>query len=200
MSSAFNTDLRLLKQQLRQEAQSRRALLRDRTGRSQEVTARLLALPAFVSARAIAFYVSVRNEVDTRPALLAALAQKELIAVPYCHEGRLQLVRIENQDELTAGTYRIPEPAVELRERFDRQVKPAELDLVIVPGVAFDRAGNRLGHGAGYYDKLLADVGPQTKLVALAFDCQIVGSVPTEPHDLPMHFVLTESTVYRTRN
>ncbi len=196
MSPLPAAEAQALKQQIRKAAQARRALLTDRPGRSREITARLFALPEFQAARSLAFYVSIRNEVDTRPALLAALAMGKTIAVPYCQDNRLHLVRIEQESELETGTYQIPEPAADLRHRPERSVEPAELDLVLVPGVAFDRQGNRLGHGAGYYDRLLADVRSPALLVALAFDCQIVDSVPTEPHDVRMHRIVTESTLH----
>jgi 5-formyltetrahydrofolate cyclo-ligase len=69
--------------------------------------------------------------------------------------------------------------------------------VYVVPGVAFDRCGNRLGHGAGYYDRLLALASPSATLIGLAFDCQMVDSIPVEPHDVRMHYLITESGVYK---
>ena len=74
--------------------------------------------------------------------------------------------------------------------------RPAALDLIVVPGVAFDRRGGRLGQGKGFYDRLLTQVRPDTLLVAPAFECQIFDSVPTLPHDRPVDRVVTETNVY----
>jgi 5-formyltetrahydrofolate cyclo-ligase len=84
-----------------------------------------------------------------------------------------------------------------LRVQSQRQVAVDQIDLIIVPGVAFDRDGSRLGHGLGYYDKLLARARPETLRVALAFDCQIFPTLPTAPHDVPMHVIVTERAIYR---
>jgi 5-formyltetrahydrofolate cyclo-ligase len=79
----------------------------------------------------------------------------------------------------------------------DRQGKPADLDVVVLPGIAFDRQGGRLGQGKGYYDRLLADVSSKCTLIGLAFDVQLVEEVPMEPHDVRLDILITESDLYR---
>jgi 5-formyltetrahydrofolate cyclo-ligase len=93
--------------------------------------------------------------------------------------------------ELVSGKFRIQEPPPEAR-----CIPWKELDLVLVPGVAFDRAGRRLGRGRGFYDRLLAEV-PGIKC-GVAYDWQILTEVPSEPHDIMMDFVLTPSQLFRT--
>ena len=78
-------------------------------------------------------------------------------------------------------------------------VQPDELDVIMVPGVAFDRRGGRTGHGKGYYDKLLEHARRDTPLVALAFECQLFPEIPVQPHDVFMDMVITESAVYPGR-
>jgi len=80
-----------------------------------------------------------------------------------------------------------------------KHVDVEELDLIMVPGVAFDRRGGRSGHGMGYYDKLLEHARPDTPLVALAFECQLFEEVPTAEHDVYMDKVVTEAAVYQGR-
>ena len=92
--------------------------------------------------------------------------------------------------------YSILEPRLELREIPQKRIAPSEIDLVMVPGVAFDARGGRTGHGNGYYDKLLELARPDTPLVALAFDCQIFPEVPMGKHDVFMVKIVTESEIH----
>jgi 5-formyltetrahydrofolate cyclo-ligase len=116
--------------------------------------------------------------------------------VPYCVNGELELFHLQNMDELALGMYKILEPRAELRTLPGSRVEAASLDLVVVPGVAFDREGGRTGHGFGYYDKLLGRARPDAPLIALAFECQLFPRIPMQPHDIFMDKVVTESAVY----
>ena len=84
----------------------------------------------------------------------------------------------------------------ELRSLPAKRVSPDEIDLVMVPGVAFDRTGGRMGHGFGYYDKLLEHARHDAPLVALAFECQLFPEIPTQSHDIFMDKLITEASVY----
>ncbi len=136
-------------------------------------------------------------EVRTRHYLPRALEHGKKIVVPYCVEGEsLELFHLESMDELTTGMYQILEPRADLRDSRAKRVDVRELDLVMVPGVAFDRRGARMGHGKGYYDKLLEHARPQTPLVALAFECQMFPELPVQPHDVFMDKIVTETGIY----
>ena len=100
-------------------------------------------------------------------------------------------------DELAVGMYKILEPKAELRKLPEKQVAATDLDLVMVPGVAFDRHGGRMGHGKGYYDKLLQHARPDTPLIALAFECQLFPEIPTAGHDIFMDKIITETAIYQ---
>jgi 5-formyltetrahydrofolate cyclo-ligase len=113
--------------------------------------------------------------------------------VPWCHGDHLRLFLLRDLAELDVGRFGILEPRAVLRERPDRNIDPCELDLLVIPGVAFDRRGGRIGHGRGYFDRLLIEVRESATLIGLAFDCQVFDHVPTEPHDVPMDLVVTES-------
>jgi 5-formyltetrahydrofolate cyclo-ligase len=95
-------------------------------------------------------------------------------------------------DELEIGMYKILEPKTELRDVAAKKIDVKELDLVMVPGVAFDARGARMGHGMGYYDKLLEHARPDAPLVALAFECQLFPEIPTDAHDVFMDKIITE--------
>ena len=139
------------------------------------------------------YYVDVRSEVRTRHYLPTALTQGKKIVVPYCVDGELELFHLQSMEELAVGMYKILEPKAELRGLAEKRVGPDELDLVIVPGVAFDRDGGRLGHGFGYYDKLLQHARPGAPLVALAFECQLFPRIPMQDHDIFMDKIITET-------
>lgn len=188
------------KQQLRAQAMANRQRQENKDELSHAIGQRLLTLPEFAAAQTVLFYINVRAEVSTRPLLPVAWQQGKRVVVPYCVRGQLELFRLENFEELGSSTFGLLEPRAELRGRPDRSVAPSELDLVVVPGVAFDRNGGRLGHGRGYFDGLLKHVRSDTSLVALAFECQIVPEVPMFAHDIYMHKVVTEKAIYERRS
>jgi 5-formyltetrahydrofolate cyclo-ligase len=144
-------------------------------------------------------YVHVRDEVRTHRFLEAALGRDKRIVIPYCDGDDLRLFLLEEMNELAAGCFGLLEPDERLRSCGQKHVEPEELDLVMVPGVAFDKSGGRLGHGRGYYDRLLVDVRPDAPLVALAFECQLFPEIPMGPRDVYMDLVITEKGTYRGR-
>ncbi len=185
-----------LKRQIRAEAHANRDRQQDPDQLSRQICRRLAALPEYIAADTVMFYVDFRSEVRTQRLLATACQEGKCVVVPYCVGPRLELFRLASMDELTAGTWGILEPKVELRRRAERKIDAARLDLVVVPGVAFDRRGGRLGHGKGYYDKLLRQVPPDTARVALAFECQLFPEIPMQPHDVYMDKIITEKTIY----
>ena len=174
--------------------------LSDRRERSVAVWRNLEQIEEFRSAvlsqKMIAVYLNLPNEVET-----ACFLDKitGLIAVPYCEKGDLELFRLKTLDELIPQTLGILEPQPELRAAPSRRVLPDELALVLTPGLAFDRNGGRLGRGAGYYDRFFARIDQARKKpvpkFALAFDCQVLGQVPVQPHDVRLDGIVTESEI-----
>lgn len=192
-------DLQERKRQLREQAHANRNAQENKDELSRQIVARFKALPEYERAATVMYYIDVRSEVRTRHDLAEAIRGNKRIVVPYCVEGFLRLFLLEDMEELAVGMYKILEPKIELREVKEKKVDPKELDLVMVPGVAFDRGGGRMGHGKGYYDKLLEHVRPDAPLVALAFECQIFDEVPVAPHDILMDKIVTEKAVYQGR-
>lgn len=184
------------KQQIREQAHANRNAQENKDELSREIVARCMAMPEYQNAKTVLFYIDVRSEVRTRNDLTNALAGGKKIIVPYCVDGELELFHLENNDELAIGMYKILEPKDELRSVASKKVDVKEIDLIIVPGVAFDRRGGRTGHGKGYYDKLLEHARPETPLVALAFECQMFDEIPMQDHDIYMDKVVTEKAVY----
>lgn len=197
MRSESLAALQQRKQQIRVEARARLKQQPNQAELSAEICRKLAALPEYVAARTVMFYVNMQCEVQTQPFLPLAWAQGKRLIVPYCADNRLELFHLQNLDELAEGTLRIFEPKMDLRTRPDRQVDVAQLDLIVVPGLAFDRGGGRLGRGKGYYDGLLRRVAARTALVAVCFECQIFPEIPMAPYDVYVDKVITEGAVYR---
>jgi 5-formyltetrahydrofolate cyclo-ligase len=197
MTSEQIDELQTRKAEIRRKAHDARNAQENKDELSRAICERFISLPQYVSAGTVMFYVDVRAEVRTRQSLPSALEHGKRIIVPWCNsEGQLELFHLESMDELAIGMYKILEPREDLRTLPAKQVAVDELDLVMVPGVAFDRSGARMGHGKGYYDKLLENARADTPLVALAFECQLFPEIPTQDHDIFMDMIITERAVY----
>jgi 5-formyltetrahydrofolate cyclo-ligase len=185
------------KKVIREQAHENRRQQEHKDELSRAICETFVSLPEYAAASTVMFYVDVRAEVRTRDYLATALGHGKKIIVPWCNaQGELELFWLQSMDDLSVGMYKILEPKPELRGLPERQVPVASLDLVMVPGVAFTREGARMGHGKGYYDKLLEHARPDAPLVALAFECQLFADIPTQEHDIFMDKIITEKTVY----
>jgi 5-formyltetrahydrofolate cyclo-ligase len=181
---------------MRREAESRRAAFPARDAASAAIWARFLTLPEYVAARAVMLYVDFGNEVRTQPHLPRLFADGKRVVVPYCVGDELRLFCLERIDEIAPGRFGVLEPRAELRGDPQKSVLPSELDLVMTPGVAFDRRGGRLGHGRGFYDRLLRQLRPKALVVGVAFECQLFDEVPMTATDVFVDRVATEAAVY----
>lgn len=194
---SLESGIRERKDLLRKQAHQNRNAQENKDELSRRIVGAFMALPEYAVAETVMFYIDVRSEVRTRHDLEPALQSGKVIVVPWCNaDGELELFRLESPDELEVGMYRILEPKAELRHRPEKQVNVESLDLIMVPGVGFDRRGARMGHGKGYYDKLLQHARRDTPLVALAFECQLFDEIPVAPHDVFMDRIITEDHVY----
>lgn len=180
---------------LRRDVLARRAGLADRETLSAAIQARVQGLSIVARARLVASYVGVGMEVATTGLLEQALARSVTVAVPWRDGDDLHLARLMTLTELVPVSFGLLEPPRELA--LDRPVSPSAVDVMLIPGVAFDLRGGRLGHGKGFYDRLLARAGAGPLRVALAFDCQMVAEVPMLAGDERMDLIVTESAVHR---
>ena len=186
------------KKSLRKEITLRRDSLSPdiRKIKDQAACARLTALNAYRKAGTILLYASFRSEVDTENLIRQALADNRIVVLPRCDQSdeTLKLFSIREWSDLVPGCWGILEPL----EAIDRAIDIRSVDIVIAPGVAFDEDCNRLGYGKGYYDKLLskresvAGAPLRPLVVGLAYEEQIVPSIPCSPHDMQMDFVITD--------
>jgi 5-formyltetrahydrofolate cyclo-ligase len=198
MSTETLAELQDHKKALRERAHESRRNLENKDDLSLAIVEKFVSLPEYTAAKTVLFYVDVRAEVRTRFFLPTALTHSKKVVVPWCNDtGELELFWLRDMSDLALGMYKILEPKSELRNLPDRIVDVRELDLIMVPGVAFDADGARMGHGKGYYDKLLQHARPDCPLVALAFECQMFPMIPMQAHDIFMDKVITESAVYQ---
>ena len=195
--TAIADEIPTTKQAIREASHAARNKQEHKDELSKSIVETFMSLPEYRAASTVMFYIDVRSEVRTRQALPTALLSGKRIVVPWCNTaGELELFLLTSMEELAVGMYKILEPKPELRDLPEKQVKPEELDIVMVPGVAFDRRGGRTGHGKGYYDKLLQHARPNAPLIALSFECQLFPEIPMADHDIFMDRVVTEKTVY----
>lgn len=186
------------KRELRKQIFQRRDRLSGEEIReySRQIARRLYGLPEYRESRVIMFFLSFRSEVDTRSMVEESLARGKEVLVPKALPDSREMIAsrlLDCREDLAPGAYGIPEP----KESALRVVDPLQIDLLIVPGVAFSEDGRRLGYGGGYYDRFFGRLRPEVPLLALAFELQIVPEVPVQPWDRPVDLIVTEKRVIR---
>lgn len=190
-----------LKSQQRSKAYDARNGQTDKDAVSRIICDRFLAHPAYQAAKTVMWYSHCRSEVRTQAALQRELATDKCIVIPYCAKdewghNKLGLWLLEDFAELVPGMWGILEPPAQRWGEPGKEIAPEQLDCIMVPGVAFDRNGGRLGNGAGYYDRLLKDVRADAVLIGVCFESQLVEQVVMEAHDVVMDVVITEKSLY----
>ena len=158
------------------------------------VSARALELPELTTAGTVMLFASFRSELDTAPLVDWVLRAGKTLCLPRILRPRHMAAFLvtDRAADLVPGTWGIPEPREGLPE-----VPPETIDLVFVPGAAFDEQGGRCGYGGGFYDTFLPLTRPGTPRVALAFETQLVPEIAGEAHDLPVTVIVTERRVIR---
>lgn len=181
------------KRQLRRQAVSRTDALPTGYLRAagQAVAKRIAALPEYRQAKTVLAFAGTSRELDTGPLVAMILADGKRLALPRCvGPGQMRALLVKDPALLLPGSYGILEPEADWPP-----VSPAEIQLAVVPCLACDRAGHRLGHGGGYYDRYLAAYEGPAALVCP--EALVLDRVPQGPFDRPVPLVVTESGVYR---
>jgi 5-formyltetrahydrofolate cyclo-ligase len=161
----------------------------ERIRADQKITECVISRTEWKKAETVCLYMSLPDEVDTKSLVAAALNGQKTVVFPRVENGRLILHRITSVTDFTLGAYHILEPKKSMP-----LVDPTSVDLFIVPGIVFDWDGYRLGHGKGYYDRLLA--GIDAPKIGLAYAVQMIAKVPHTSYDVPMTVVVTEEGTY----
>ena len=172
-------------------SQRNKISLEERQKKSEVISAQLIQTFDFLKAFTIMIYVSFSSEVMTKELINYALSKKKRVIVPAVDlvNHQLRLSEIKQYDELVPSTYGIKEP------RQLRIIKPDQVELFILPGVAFDEQGTRLGYGGGYFDRLLNTKNKSQQLVGIAYELQIQKKLPYTHLDISVNKVITEEKV-----
>jgi 5-formyltetrahydrofolate cyclo-ligase len=165
--------------------------------KSELIKEKLIKLDEYIKANNIFIYYPFRSEIDTTLIIEHALKNNKKIILPKIDNNNLKLFFIYDiKNDLKIGKYGILEPD-------NSKCKEAiidDIDLAIVPGLCFDLYFNRLGYGGGFYDKILSKLKKDIKIIALAFDLQLINKLPICKYDKKVNIIITESKIYRDNN
>lgn len=190
-------DLAARKADLRRRMRAARGALPDdeRARLGSEIERRLLDVPEIRAAATVLLFYAFGSEVPTRGMASTLSARGIRVLLPYLVEGTMAAAAYEpgRPEALTPSGYGPKEPA----DR--RAVDPGEVDVVVAPGLAFDREGHRLGYGGGHYDRYLASLRTDATRVGIGFGLQVVDAVPHGPDDQALHVVVTDRETIRVR-
>ncbi|MBL8029164.1 MAG: 5-formyltetrahydrofolate cyclo-ligase [Fibrobacteres bacterium] len=175
--------------------------LENRERENKAITDAILKMDEYRNASSIFVFLSLEEEFDTKEIVLDALKTGKKVFVPYClpETKEIKTVQIHDlENDIEIGHYKIPEPKLSLRR--EQQSEDIKIDFLIVPGLAFDREGTRLGRGAGYFDRFLPAYKSKSPIICPALSAQIYHyTIPKEAHDIMPDAVVTESEIMRPK-
>lgn len=174
-------DKKALRKMIREKKQA--MTMQEIEARSEKLTALFLQSEHYRNAKTVYGYLPYNQEVRTVPLLQQALRDGKRVAVPKCYGEEMRFIYLTDLSQVAPGYAGIPEPIL------DEPVAAEEDALVLMPGVAFTAAGERIGYGGGFYDRFLSQE-PNHPTVALCYEFQMVESLPTEEFDIPVDLVL----------
>lgn len=177
------------KTRLRREMAAARAALSpaEASAAARAVCAHLRGWSAFREASCVCAYASFRSELSTEEIIRVALSEGKKVSAPKVFGENLRFFFVENPEEdLERGAFGVPEPRASCLE-----ADPAAAGVCLVPGLAFDERGGRVGYGKGFYDRFLGALPAEIPTVGLAFDFQVVARLAADPHDVPVRFLAT---------
>lgn len=186
------------KAQIRRQALAARDAIpySDVLSAAVSVREHIRAWQPFRDASCVCSYIAVRSEMSTAGVILRAMESGKTVIIPKVFGDALRFFRIRSlTDDLERGAFGVLEP----REGCE-EVAAARAGVCLIPGVAFDERGNRIGYGKGYYDRFLRTLPPSVPTLGLAYDCQVLERLPAERNDVPVSFIVTPSRgIFATR-
>lgn len=168
----------------------------EREAKGLRIARRLGELWEFKQAKTVLAYASFKSEVPTGMIIRKMLEQGKRVLLPVVErkERRILPIEVRGMEDLVPGYAGIPEP-----RHVTQPFPPEEIELVLVPGVAFDLDGHRLGYGLGFYDRFLAGLKASLPKIGLAYEIQVLERLPAKDHDLPLTAIITEERIIRPR-
>lgn len=164
------------------------------TAFSNKIMSTIMELPQFINSKNIMLYLSFNKEVNTYPLIKWCFDNGKTVIAPYCIQDKREIVpfKITNlTSDLAKSTFGVMEPKHDLLEKANIE----DIDLILVPGVVFDVNCNRIGFGAGYYDRFLPKIAKNTPTIGIAYDYQIIDEIPTGKYDVSLDFIITEKRI-----
>lgn len=185
------------KKDLRKRILSIRNNMKDEESaeKSAVIMEKLTAMDIYKDSKVVFVYMDFNHEVETMNLIKKMLLEKKKVVIPYTDTVNTVIIPSELksiEDDLVKCKFGYYEPAGDKI----KTVKPEEFDLVVVPGVVFDKNLNRIGFGKGYYDRILGRLKEGARAVAVAYDFQVLDEVPSEEHDVKMDMIITEKNIY----
>lgn len=189
----------MLKNKLREALKAKRNSLSDdeMVRMSKVIKDQILGLDIYKSSSNILSFISFPKEVDTKELIKSALDCQKNIYAPRVGNKNMDFYKINNLEDLITSKFGVSEPIPNPNNLFLlNEDRLKEKNIMIIPGLAFDSMGNRLGYGKGYYDEYLSrDYAKNFIKIAVAYDFQIIDEVPTDEYDIPVDFIVTPSTI-----
>jgi len=161
---------------------------------SNKIIEKILKLPNFLNCKNIMLYLSFNNEVNTAALAKWCLVNGKTLITPYCIKETREIIPYEITNltnDLCKSTFGIMEPKHDILKKASIE----EIDFIIVPGVVFDENCNRIGFGAGYYDRFLPKRAKKTSTIGIAYDYQVLNRIPTGVYDVPLDLIITENRI-----
>lgn len=186
-----------MKSKIRKDIISKRDGMNDSEldEKSRLIESNLIDTKEFREAKTVLFYVSTRSEVRTKTLINYSIGIGKKVAVPLtdmnCHSITPMEIR-DFENDLRRGSFGVLEP----KKEYCKEISIDDIDLIIVPGTAFDIKGSRIGYGKGFYDKLLSKVD-DTFTIGLAYDFQVVENIPEESHDVRVKMIITDKRILK---
>lgn len=179
------------KKNIRKSIIAKRDLKKEENSlKDSKIFKNLISLNSYKRAKKIFIYIGFGSEINTKSLIEIMLREGKEVFVPKVLEEEMIALKITSLNNLIESKFKILEP---IGEKSD--IDGEEFDLIIMPGVAFDRSGNRIGYGKGYYDKYLKDIKSDIKKIALAYELQLIEEIETEEHDLKVDSIITENEI-----
>lgn len=175
-------------------------LIRDSLNRNEkeimdnEIFNKLKNTELYKNARNIFIYISFSNEINTINIIKKALEDKKDVFIPkiYKTNKSMKAIKLNSFDDLKKNSMGILEPIDD-----SKYIEKENIDLIVVPGVVFDKDCNRIGYGGGYYDRYLKDIAYKNNKVVLAYDLQVIDKIESEEHDIKVDYIITNSKIIK---